>query len=186
NLDGPFDHITHVVDVRRPSSILGPGRHDIPSVGLFAWRLRAYPVTHCQADCLEEWGPHRYTFSALGNDSQLFTLPAEDPHPGPAGPLDVPTPITRRALEERLPEDPQRQPPLQSIASGDYYGLGKSLALWVPNWPVKGAPQPVPRERIIPADLSGWRYQVPRDHIAVDPELGRFAFPARQLPRGSV
>ena len=98
----------------------------------------------------------------------------------------MPLPITRRRFEERLPPDAGRRPPIRSIASADHYGLDRSVAIWVPDWPKRGAPQPVPRERIIPADLSAWRYQTPRDHIAVDPELGRFAFPVRQLPRGNV
>lgn len=186
DLDGPFNRIAHTVDVRRPNSTLTPGRYNIPSVGLFAWRLRAYTVSHCQADCLEDVGPHRFTFSALGNDSQLFNVPRPDQATAISEPVELPVPITRRRLEERLPPDPDRQPPIHSIASGDYYGLDRSLVIWVPDWPVRGAPQPVPRQHIIPADLSQWKYQTPRDHIALDPERGRFAFPPRQLPRGSV
>lgn len=183
--DGPFDRLAHTVDVRRPNSALAPGRYDIPSVGLFVWRLRAYTVTRCQADCLEEVGPHRYTFSALGNDTQLFNVPLED-EVAQEGPLELPVPITRYDLEDRLPVDPDDASAIRSIASADYYGIDRSLAIWAPDWPVRGAPQPVPRDRIIPADLSSWTVKTPRNYIAVDPELGRFAFPARQLPRGSV
>jgi hypothetical protein len=186
DLGSAFSTAARTVDVRRPNSTLTPGRFNIPSVGLFAWRLRAFTVSHCQANCLEDIGPHRFAFSALGNDSQLFNVPKPDPTTAISEPLELPVAITRHMLEERLAPDPSRKPLIQSIASEDLYGLDKSLALWVPDWPVRGAPQPVPRERIVPADLSGWKYQTPRDHIAVDPVLGRFAFPARQLPRGSV
>jgi hypothetical protein len=185
SLNGPFDEEPHIVDVRRPNSTLTPGRYNIPSVGLFVWRLRAYTVTRSRADCLEDIGPERYTFSALGNDTQLFNRP----DPGAArvsSPLDLPVPITRRAFEERLRHVPEGQPSILSIASEDYYGLNKSLAIWVPDWPVKGAPQPVPRQSIIPANLTDWKYQTPLDHIAVDPELGRLTFPPRQLPKSSV
>ena len=172
--------------MRRPNSTLTPGRYDIPSLGLFAWRLRAYTVSHCHAYCLEDVGPHRFTFSALGNDTQLFNVPRPDDETAISGPLELPVPITRYDLEDRLPADPGDPAAIRSVASADYYGLDRSIAIWAPDWPVRGAPQPVPRERIIPADLSSWTSKTPRDHIAVDPELGRFAFPARQLPRGSV
>lgn len=171
HLDGPFGAAAHVVDVRRPSSTLTTGLYNIPSIVLFAWRLRAFTVTHCQADCVEDIGPQCYAFSALGNDTELFSQ------------RDLPIPLTRRMLEERPHDDSGGR---LSKASADYYGLGKSLAIWAPDWPVKGAPQPVPREAIVPADLTEWKYQAPANHIAVDPELGRFVFPARQLPKGSV
>jgi hypothetical protein len=186
-IDGPFNATAHVVDVRRPGSTLTPGRYDVPSIGLFAWRLRAYTVTHCEADCLEEFGPHCYTFSALGNDSQLFNHPKPNSSMGSATrPADLPVPITRRMLEDRSPPDPKRKPPIRSIASGRYYGLDRSLTIWAPDWPEKGAPQPVPRHAVIPADLTDWKYRTPRNHIALDPERGRLAFPPRQLPSGSV
>jgi hypothetical protein len=71
-------------------------------------------------------------------------------------------------------------------ASSDYYGHGKSLLIWAPDWPNKGAPQPIPREAIIPADLSDWQYLARRNFVAVDPELGRIIFPANQLPKQGV
>src|SRR5205814_808159 len=39
---------------------------------------------------------------------------------------------------------------------------------------------------IIPADLSGWRYRPRNGYVAVDPELGRIAFPPSQLPKDDV
>ena len=39
-LDGPFDRLAHTVDVRRIPSARTPGRHNIPTVGVFVWRLR--------------------------------------------------------------------------------------------------------------------------------------------------
>jgi hypothetical protein len=44
----------------------------------------------------------------------------------------------------------------------------------------------VPREHIIPANLTDWKSRTPLNYIALDPELGRFAFAPRQLPKGSV
>ena len=74
-LDGPFDAAAHTVDVRRINSRRRPGRYNIPSIGVFVWRLRPYCVTATPAFCLEEVGPYCYTFSALGNDAPLYIKP---------------------------------------------------------------------------------------------------------------
>jgi len=58
-------------------------------------------------------------------------------------------------------------------ASPDYYGEGKPVTIWAENWPAADSPQPIPAASIIPANLSQWVYRAPRDHIVVDPELGR-------------
>jgi len=183
-LDGPFDELAHAVDVRRNNSRRTLGRHNIPSVGLFVWRLKAYSVTRTPAYCLEEIDPSCYTFSVLGNDSPLYTHPVPEPEPTHmAGELNLPTPIRRRAFEERVLAAGGVE---RGQASTDYYGDGKSLVIWVHNWPAENAPQPIPRESIIPADLTDWQYRPPRDHIAVDPKLGRIVFPPSQLPKRNV
>lgn len=64
--------------------------------------------------------------------------------------------------------------------------IGKSLAVWAPDWPRKGAAQPIPRESIVPADLSNWRYLPQRGKVAVDPVLGRIAFSPQELPKKGV
>ena len=173
-LGGAFDKLAHTVDVRRPNSSLHPGRYNIPSVGLFVWRLRAYTVTHSRADCVEQFGPNCYSFSALGNDTPLFNLPPRGADAAPVSSLlDLPVPITRRMLRSR-----------SRGASAELYGLDKSLAIWAPDWPVRGAPQPLPRETIVSADLSNW--QEAADRVAVDPQRGRIVFPSRHLPRVGV
>ena len=170
-IDGPFDELAHTVDVRRAGSHRTAGRHNVPSVGLFVWRLRAYPVTATPAYCLEEVGPHCYTFSVLGNDTPLYTRPEPEPEPTHiAGELNLPVPIRRRALQAR---------------KRDYYGEGKSLQIW--RGATRGTPrQPVLPEEIVVADLSDWQYRPQRGQVAVDPALGRIVFPPRQLPKGGV
>jgi hypothetical protein len=44
----------------------------------------------------------------------------------------------------------------------------------------------IPASRVIPADLSGWRYRPRQDRVAVDPVLGRIAFPAGYAPKDGV
>ena len=166
-LDGPFDTAAHTVDVRRLGSARTRGRYNIPSVGLFAWRLKAFSVTRAPAYAYESYGSTSYTFSVLGNDAPLFTKPVDEPSPYTvAGPLNLPVPIRRRALERNL---------------GAYYGPERSFAIWVDSLST-----PLPADAIVVADLTDWQYRPPRDRVAVDPVLGRIAFHPRQLPRKGV
>ena len=97
-----------------------------------------------------------------------------------AEPLNVPLPISRRVLHEQL---------------GSYYGAGKSLFIELAARDAGGKldpavkPQPVPASQIIVCDLSdvtdaggtvtGWAHTPPpAGKVAVDPVLGRLAFPA--------
>jgi hypothetical protein len=76
--------------------------------------------------------------------------------------------------------------PLKTKASAAYYGAQKSIAIYAPGWPAKGAAQPIPANLVIPADLTDWHYRAPRQRVAVDPVLGRIVFPERQLPKHGV
>ena len=157
-LDGPFDQIAHTIDVRRISSTLRQGRYNIPSVGLFVWRLRSYPVTQAQAYRLEHGDDLRYTFSVLQNNVPLHTRAVPEAEPTDvAGELNVPAPIRRRAFE---------------ACPGNYYGPGKSLQIWT-----GASPDPVSLDTIVVSDLSDWeRYRCGEGQVAVDPELGRILF----------
>jgi len=171
-IDGPFDRIAHTVDVRRAGSHRTKGRYNIPSAGVFVWRLKLHSVTEAPAYCAENAGPHCYTFSVLGQDAPLFTRPEREASPTHiARELNVPAPVRRLAFE--------RHKEL-------FYGPGKSVMIWADGWSSGGGTQPVPPSAILPSDLSEWSYAPPRDHVALDPVLGRFAFPPSQLPRRGV
>ncbi|MDH3287850.1 MAG: hypothetical protein OEP48_09050 [Betaproteobacteria bacterium] len=181
-IDGPFERLAHTVDVRRVISHRTLGRFNIPSVGVFVWRLRPYSVTHAPTYCVEAEGPHCFTFSALGHDKRLHTRPERETEATHiAEEINLPTPIRRRALEERISIRP-----LKTRASATYYGEGKSLVVYAPDWPAKGAPQPVPRDLVVPADLTDWKYRAQRGELAVDTVLGRIVFPTGQLPKRGV
>ncbi len=179
--NGAFDPFAHSVDLRRLGSAHRRGRHNIPAVGVFACRLRSYPVSCTPAYCIEERGPHCFSFSVLGNDTPLFQRPVAETEP------------THIADERNLPLPQRRWRFAERGVLADYasvaaelYGDGRSVQLWAPDWPAKGQGVPVPREALIPADLSGWGGQVKRGRVAVDPERGRLLFPANQRPKRGV
>lgn len=181
-LGGPFEQIAHSVDVRRVISHHRPGRYNIPGAGVFVWRLKVYSVTHAPAYCVESVGPQCFSFSVLGNDAPLYTKAEPETEPTHvADAINLPVPIRRRALEQRI-----SRRPLKTQAAAAYYGEAKSLAIYAPDWPTKGAPQPIPRERVIPADLSDWRYRAQRGQVAVDPVRGRIVFPTAQMPKRGI
>jgi hypothetical protein len=179
-LDGPFDDLAHRVDVRRPNSHRSRGWYDIPSVGVYLWRLGSYPVTNAPAACIEREGRNCYTFSVLGHDTQLFSLPVPEPDPAHiASEANLPVPIRRRAFERRISEHP-----LVSVASPGYYGTGKSLSIEVTDWPGRGRGGVIRAEDVIPADLTDWHgYLAPPGKILVDPVLGRMVFPPKPAPK---
>jgi hypothetical protein len=171
-IGGPFDPLAFSVDVRRINSHRTQGRYNIPSVGIFIWRLKSYPVTHSPAFCAENAGPHCYSFSVLGQDAPLFIKPQPEAEPTHiADEMNVPAAIRRLAFAKH-PES--------------YYGQEKSVAIWAEGWGGFDPKKPVPLSAIIPADLSDWQYTPPLKHIAIDPVLGRFAFPPGQLPKKHV
>jgi hypothetical protein len=182
-LGTPFDSLSHTLDLRRVNSFRTPGLYSVPTVAVFVWRLRIYSVTRALAYLVEEAGDHCYTFSILGNDTPLYNLAAAEADPTDiAGELNLPTPIRRRAFADRTVTAGVER----FQASTQYYGEGKSLAIWAAGWAGTDPAKPVPADMIIPADLSGWKYRPRHGYIAVDPELGRIAFPPTQLPGQGV
>lgn len=179
-LNTPFDSVTRTVDVRRIAS--GRGRYNIPNIGIFLWRLKAYSLTLSPAPAFEG-DQLRYTFSPLGHNIQLFTRPeTEGEFAGLSGPLDVPMPIGRRMLDAYLDEG--------------YYGQDRSLFLQVEGveWLLENGETATTQLSI--CDLSdkkdasdnviGWAH-MPIDRsqggkVAIDPVLGRIAFPSDSVP----
>ena len=152
--------LTHTVDVRRIRS--RRGRYNIPHVGIFSWRIRAYPVTASPAVPADAADATRFHLHPLGVASPLFTLPVtESEITHLAEPINVPHPLGRRELSE---------------AVGSFYGPG--LSLDIPG---------VATDAVDVCDLSdlvdgggnvtGWAH-TPRaaGRVAVDPVLGRVAF----------
>jgi len=159
----PLSSAAPLVDVRRLSSRRTRGTTNPTGVAVWLWRLVADSVSQAPAaGCGDD---SHWAFDQLGRDIGLAVSPsARAAGRRPAMDLDVPTPISRAALERRLE---------------DYYGPGRSICVYC------GA-NPVQRSQIVVADLDGWRHRPPVGRVAIDPELGRIAFPSRQPPEGSV
>jgi hypothetical protein len=182
-LGTPFDRSSHIVDLRGANFPTAQRSYNIGSVGVFIWRLRSYLVPRTLAYCLEEEGDECFTFSILANDIPLFNRP--DPAKETteiASELDVPTPIRRQAFEKRVVEAGA----VRYEASENYYGEDRSIVIWVSGWDKVDPTKPVPREKIIPADLSDWKYRPRTGYIGVDPELGRIAFHPGDEPEEDV
>lgn len=175
-LDSPFCSNAHGVDVHQINSVHKQGRYNCSSVGLFIWRLNAYSLTRAPAYCKEAVNPACFTFSALGNDAPLFVNPKPEAEPHDiANEVNLPMPIGRSLLERRL---------------GELYGPDLSLQIWVGK-SSKGKEDQVHLESISPediivTDLSLWNNYPPAGKVAVDPQLGRMAFPSRRAPKQGV
>lgn len=155
--------LTHTVDVRRIAR--GRGRYNIPNVGLFLWRLRAFSLTRSPAVPASPGDQRRFLFSPLGIDLPLFNLPlTEDEITHLAEPINVPDRIRRRTLQRSL---------------NDYYGRGKSLLIEIANTDIDFEPAEIPSQDVIVCNLTDWT-NMPADKIAIDPVLGRIAFPQDQ------
>jgi hypothetical protein len=153
-LEGPFERTAHSLEVRGITG--GSGRYNIPNIGVHLWRLSAYEVHRSMAHEVDDGSGLHYVFSPLGNDIPLFRR-AQDiraPFDG-ATEHNVPDPVRRRALYERLE---------------DFYGERSSIAVW-------DGEIPIDRERVAVCDLTDWVHTVPADRtVAIDPALGRVAF----------
>ncbi len=180
-LGGPFMKSTHTVDVRRPNSHHSRGLFNIGSIGVFVWRLKTYSVTETPAYCIEEEGPECYTFNALGHDTPLYNVAQPEDSPTHiADQLNLPVPIRRRPFAEHTTERPSSKP---RHASADYYD--RSVSVSVPDR--TGKLNEIPRQLVIPANLSDWqKFRPARGFVAVDPVLGRIVFPSNQKPRHGV
>ncbi len=184
-LDTPFDQIAHTVDVRHIAS--RRGKHNIPNVGLFLWRLQDYPLIGVTARAIADPADGRFTFNPLGLDAPLFNSPQpeiEITHL--AEEINVPAELRRRALYDEL--EARRQ----ALAEGKtattlYFGPTPVLQVFV-----NGEANAVKAEEILICDLSAWHIpdatktytladgtKIPLPiRVAVDPVLGRMTFPA--------
>jgi hypothetical protein len=160
-----FNTLAHSVDMRRIET--QKGRYNIPNIGLFLWRLEAYSLTDSPAVRVDV-DDQRYRFSPLGNDVQLFSRPeTETDISHLAERINVPEPISRRIMDAYL---------------DDYYGAQKSLLITTDNGDIDSS---AVRVCNLADDGASWAHlpQQSDDPIAIDPVLGRIAFPPGEPPQ---
>ena len=150
------------------------GRYNVPNVAIFAWRDHLFTRTDTSAAAVDST---RFRFHELGIDQQLAIVPVTElTSRDRVTALNLPARLTRRAM---------------SAAPGDYYGLGKSIAV-----SGAGQPGPIALADIVVCDLadsaadgSTWSNvaRLVTGQVALDPQLGRLAFgdPQLQAPRVS-
>jgi hypothetical protein len=151
HVNTPFNSVAHVAEVRRIAS--SRGRYNIPNIGIFLWRLGAWPLTDSPAFSLDD---HHYWFHPLGLDIPLFNKPeTETTITHLAEPANVPAPISRRMLQTQLT---------------NYYGEDRSIV-------VKLGGEVVPPADVAVCSLEDhngdWAHATTNKTVAIDPVLGR-------------
>ncbi len=201
-IDTAFDVAAHTGDVR--SIKLNRGWHNIPSIGLFIWRMQSYFVQQSSARAVAKPADGRYTFSPLGLDGPLFNRPqTETTITHLAEEINVPGLLRRRPLYDEL--EARRQ---TLIDGGEpeptYFGSQPVLQVFAQDKP--GDPiVEIPPEEILICNLSEPPVALPEIwlrpstsklyqptaggakvartiKVAVDPVLGRLAFPKGVKP----
>lgn len=199
----PFDTANYSGEVRRIAR--GRGRYNIPNIGLFLWRLESYSLSRAAPAAANDPSDGRYTFHPLGLDIPLFNRPrTEREITDLAQESDVPGALRRRALYDELEALRQALAENRDPPTSLYFSVQPVLqlsAVFVVSPPESPPEQEItilPQE-ILVCDLSDWRrppetksYITAVDYtvsppieekvdlpirVAVDPELGRLAFP---------
>lgn len=173
-LDTPFDSLPHTADVRHINN--RRGKHNIPNIGIFLWRLQNYPLSNVIPRQADAPHAHGYHFSTLGNPAPLFNAPAdlgvadEQLVPGPIRLLDFH--LDLKDYHAKYASDPN--PPENSR----YYGPQRSLQI------VKDG-VPIPPLEVMCKDLRDWA-RPPAGRVAVDVVRGRISFAAGEEPVESL
>lgn len=172
----PFDKMPKTADVRRIEK--KRGLYNIPNIGVHLWRIKNYSITKAPAFKVDE---NRFLFNVLGKNTQLYNNPVtEQTITQLAERINVAMPISRRELHENL---------------STFYGINKSIlielngdAILPKNAPLFSFPLSPPADVTLDSlicicDLSDkddnssdWVH-MPSDKVAIDPKLGRIAFP---------
>lgn len=154
-LGGPFETVAHTAEVRSPAR---GGRYNLGNVGLYLWRLTAYPLVGVTPRKVQ--GQLGYTFNPLGLDQHLYNPAPDGPPPDRlATEIDVPGPLRRRPLFDELEafDASPNAPPT-------YFGGN-------PVFRAFNAQGEIAKKDIEICDLSAWTQ--PPSGISIDPVLGR-------------
>lgn len=172
-----FDPFSRTADVRAIGR--ADGRYNLPNVGIHLWRLQAQPRGARIPQPASRVDDRRWLFSPLGAPLPLFTAPATPE--GPATPLNVAAPISRRALYADLAGATPPQA-IYGLEGGE--GPLQSLLVAVDGTPLGAA-------EVMACDLSdipsGWAHPpAAGGRVGIDPVLGRVSLPPDRLGEVTV
>ena len=176
-----FDTVSHTIDVRSISE--GRGLYNIPNIGLFLWRLHAYPATN--APLTPGAQPWQFRFSSLGNDIPLFNNPpTANSLTQLVTPIDVPDPIRRRDMWAGIKgvKAGYTGPGLTNYYGGSRNSNGTSDASVL----LTNVDGPIDISQIQICNLgdesANWKKQPSTGNYLIDPELGRLAISTQVSP----
>ncbi|HWC95596.1 MAG TPA: hypothetical protein VG456_02570 [Candidatus Sulfopaludibacter sp.] len=194
-LGGPFEKIAHTVDVRHISS--KRGRYNIPSLGIFLWKLEDYLISSPgDARAVATPADGRYTFDPLGLGSPLCNRPqTQTDNSRLSEEINVPGMLRRLPLHRELESLRQAEVDGAAAPAAAYFGANPVFALTVNQ-------KPVPFDQIAICsieDVSATDWRRPAAfksyhpsaggaavneaiELSVDPVRGRIAFPAGIVP----
>jgi len=156
-LNGPFDKLAHMADVRRIAS--GRGRYNIGNIAIYLWRLRSYALTNSPAFRLDD---HRYLFHPLGAPTRLFRFPVTSSDDDAVeSRTEVQMPLSRLQVDADKASTP---------AFARFYGDGASFSI------AGVTPDQLSICNLSDATGSAWAHTPAAGKVSVDPVLGRIAF----------
>lgn len=204
-LGSAFESTHHTADLRHISN--GRGRYNLANIGIFLWRLQSYhwensPARPAKTGVSAEKG--RFYFSPLALDIPIFNRPQTETRIQVlADETQVPGRLRRRALYDEL-EAIRQSIADQELLTPKWFGQNPVLSLkyrlnpgspWILVPPKELLicalipPTPVipeiwtrpPKAKTYIRSRDGASVSLPIQ-VAVDPELGRIAFPAGVVP----
>lgn len=178
-IGSPFERAWYSAEVRRISQ--RAGRYNIPSVGIYQWRLGSYPVYRAQASVADKTAegvaavPGKfYRFSQFGHDMPLFNRPeTEQSITTLAEEINVPGRLRRRPLFDEL--EARRAAVAAGLNPTKIYFDEQSVLDLYWQETAGGAYTQVAPENIRICNLSTWREPVSAADFHVDPVLGRIS-----------
>lgn len=188
-LNTAFDTTTRSVDIRHVAH--DHGRHNLPSVGIFLWRLQSYFIPGTDA---RPAGAGFYSFHAVANQNRpIFNRPqTETEMTQLADDINVPGPLRRRPLHDEL-EKCRAQLLAGSTPRGTWFGPRPVLQVYQQTSAVPPfAYTPIPPEQIRLCHLGAGAVRPDPTNsagqpilVGIDPVLGRLAWAdTRPLPIG--
>lgn len=184
-LGGPFENAAYTVDVRRVAN--SRGKYNLPNIGLYLWRLKAYTVLRGDARAAGDAPAGCFRFHPMGYDAPLFNPPqTEDEITHLAEEINVPGTLRRLPLSLELAAR------REAITKNEdpvclYFGDTPVFEVFLDD-----AKTPLGPDEIVITNLEGWStpgWNPPpsivygknndlKTKCFVDPVCGRLAFPA--------